>query len=106
MNKTNLLGTSKSGFTLYSPVKRTFQLSFGNFILNLTTPGFIQFTDFIDHLTGQYFGKGDPVKRMLEVGTPYQGISFLLSYEELSELNELLIKSRKELIQENFFELN
>ena len=106
MKNASLLGTSKLGFTLYSPVKKTFQLSFGNFILNLTMPGFMQFTDFIHHLTGQYFGKGDPIKRTIEVGTPYKGISFLLSYEELAELNDLLENSRKELIQENFFDLN
>lgn len=106
MCKNNLLGSTELGFTLYSPIKKTFQLSFGNFILNLTMPGFIQFTEFIGQLTGQYFGKGDPVKRMIEVATPYKGISFLLSYEELAELNRLLLASRHELIRENFFDLN
>lgn len=106
MSNTNLLSSTKQGFILYNSAKKSFQLSFGNFILNLTMSGFLKFTEFIDHMITKYLGKGDPVQRLIELGTPYQGISFLLSYEELTELNELLIDSRKELLRENFFELN
>jgi hypothetical protein len=67
-----------------------FQLGYGNVLINLHTPDFCDFVQWIKDCRIDDYGATDPSIKSIIIPTPCDGLKLFLSQRELKELHEML----------------
>ena len=66
------------------------QMSFGNFVISLDPPEFLNFCDWIAKVKSEQAPPPNPLLKTLMIPTPCEGLQLFLSSRELGELHEML----------------
>lgn len=83
----------RNAYVLYHECNRFIELCFANIVLQLNEQGYDNFKDYIEELAARFRGSETPNQRYIRIVTPFCGIFFLLSPNELEGLWEILKKA-------------